>query len=260
QRASKPWGWHGLPNRCCKSKASPLHVQIRHTRGGAKRRGGGVNAPPRNAPCWGALGPPERPMTPLILGINRTQDASICVMRGSEVLCSIQKERLTRQKHHWGKLEDFRMVYGPRIECLREPVDVLVECFSSDREIERLPQYQAELAETIRFAPGCRRTRISHHLAHVYSVFHPSPFDEAAVMVIDGQGSPAHEFTERWDAAASLPGHWREVSSFYAADRNGVECLGKQLWDCNEGVLVGLGMFYHLLTQAIFGGEGNEGK
>src|SRR5690606_18988309 len=51
QRASKPWGWHGLPNRCCKSKASPLHVQIRHTRGGAKRRGGGV---------LGAAGPPLR--------------------------------------------------------------------------------------------------------------------------------------------------------------------------------------------------------
>src|SRR5690606_3684841 len=29
---------------------------------------------------------------------------------------------------------------------------------------------------------------------------------------------------------------------------------------CNEDVLVGLGMFYHLLTQAIFGGEGDEGK
>src|SRR5690606_7422516 len=44
QRASKPWGWHGLPNRSCKSKASPLHVQIRHTRGGAKRRGGGIRS------------------------------------------------------------------------------------------------------------------------------------------------------------------------------------------------------------------------
>src|SRR5690606_19424763 len=43
QRASKPWGWHGLPNRCCKSKASPLHVQIRHTRGGAQRRGGEIS-------------------------------------------------------------------------------------------------------------------------------------------------------------------------------------------------------------------------
>src|SRR5690606_3085471 len=48
QRASKPWGWHGLPNRCCKSKASPLHVQIRHTRGGAKRRGGVIRSVPEH--------------------------------------------------------------------------------------------------------------------------------------------------------------------------------------------------------------------
>ncbi|OWW22759.1 carbamoyltransferase C-terminal domain-containing protein, partial [Noviherbaspirillum denitrificans] len=52
----------------------------------------------------------------------------------------------------------------------------------------------------------------------------------------------------------------REVSSFYRADRRRVECIGKQMWDRNEQRLVGLGMFYFLLTQAIFPGEGNEGK
>jgi carbamoyltransferase len=57
-----------------------------------------------------------------------------------------------------------------------------------------------------------------------------------------------------------VPGDWREVSSFYRADRQRIECIGKQLWDRNELRLVGLGMFYFLLTQAIFPGEGNEGK
>lgn len=36
---------------------------------------------------------------PLVLGVNRTQDASICLMRGSQLEWAIQKERLTRQKH-----------------------------------------------------------------------------------------------------------------------------------------------------------------
>jgi carbamoyltransferase len=110
------------------------------------------------------------------------------------------------------------------------------------------------------FSPDCRRTRISHHLAHVYSVFHPSPFEDAAVMIIDGQGSPVSEFTEKWSGAKDVPANWREVSSFYRADREHVECIGKQLWDRNERRLVGLGMFYFLLTQTIFPGEGNEGK
>jgi len=197
---------------------------------------------------------------PRILGVNRTQDASLCLMQGSRVLCAVQKERLTRHKHHWGRLDDFRRVYAPRLPALDSPIDVLVECYSSDAEIEHLDAYLQELRDTLVFASDCRRARISHHVAHLYSVFHPSPFDEAAVMIIDGQGSPVSEFTEQWSGAKNLPGDWREVSSFYRADRRHVECLGKQVWDRDEQRLVGLGMFYFLLTQAIFPGEGNEGK
>lgn len=198
---------------------------------------------------------------PTVLGINRTQDASITMLRGSQMVCSIQKERLTRQKHHWGKLDDLRNVYAPKLFCLDETIDVLVECYSSDNELARLPEYEQEIAETLKLAPDCKRARISHHLAHLCSVFHPSPFDEAAIMVVDGQGSPARDFTETWSDAASYPPHWREVSSFYAVDRSGrLDCLGKQLWDCDDHRLVGLGMFYFLLTQAMFPGEGNEGK
>ncbi|WON72768.1 carbamoyltransferase [Nitrosospira sp. Is2] len=197
---------------------------------------------------------------PVVLGVNRTQDASICLMRGSQVVYAIQKERLTREKHHWGKLDDFRNIYMPHLPDLKRPIDVLVECYSSDTEIKNLSAYEQELAETLTISPDCRRARISHHLAHVYSVFHPSPFEEAAVMIIDGQGSPVSEFTEKWSGAKDVPSNWREVSSFYRSDRQHVECIGKQLWDRNERRLVGLGMFYFLLTQTIFPGEGNEGK
>lgn len=197
---------------------------------------------------------------PVVLGVNRTQDASICLMHGSRIIFAIQKERLTRQKHHWGRLDDFRNVYAPLLAGFGQPIDVLVECYSSDTEAENLAAYQQELEQVLDFAPSCRRTRISHHLSHMYSVFHPSPFKNAAVMIIDGQGSPVSEFTEQWSGAKKLPGDWREVSSFYRTDRERIECVGKQLWDRDEQRLVGLGMFYFLLTQAIFPGEGNEGK
>jgi carbamoyltransferase len=197
---------------------------------------------------------------PLVLGINRTQDASICLVQGSRLLWAIQKERLTRRKHHWGKPGDIRDFYLPRLPWPERPIDVVVECFSSDEEAQRLPLYEEELVASLRLAPGCRRARISHHLAHVYSVFHPSPFREAAVMIVDGQGSPVSELTEYWPGAAYVPGDWREVASFYRADRERVLCIGKQLWDRDDARLVGLGMFYFLLTQTMFPGEGNEGK
>jgi carbamoyltransferase len=197
---------------------------------------------------------------PVVLGLNRTQDASACLMFGSQLAWAIQKERLTRRKHHWGKPGDVSGLYCPRLPGLDRPIDVLVECFSSDPEVGRLDQYNAELEQALRFAPDCRRVRISHHLAHLYSVFHPSPFHEAAVMVIDGQGSPVAELTEHWRGATEVPGDWREVSSFYRATRERTECIGKQVWERDDGRLVGLGMFYFLLTQTLFPGEGNEGK
>lgn len=199
---------------------------------------------------------------PRVVGVNRTQDGSICVLDGSRVVCCIQKERLSRRKHHWGRLGDLRDFYCHAIAGLDErPIDALVECFSSDREIERLDEYDDELRETLKFSPGAKRARISHHLSHLYSVFPPSPFDEAAVMIVDGQGSPASQFDERWPGSDRVPGHWREVSSFYRVDRDGrIDCLDKQLWVGDEDEPVGLGMFYFLLTQAMFPGEGNEGK
>ena len=193
---------------------------------------------------------------PVVLGINRTQDASACLMQGSHLLWAIQKERVTRHKHHWGGPGDVRDHYGPRLPWPERPLDIVVECFSSDDEVRDPARYDDELHATLRLAPGGRRARISHHLAHLVSAFHPSPFRDAAVMVIDGQDSPVAELTAPWSGAAYVPGNWREVASFYRADRERVHCIGKQLWDRDDTHLVGLGMFYFLLTQAIFPGEG----
>ena len=197
---------------------------------------------------------------PVVLGLNRTQDASACLMRGSALQWAIQKERLTRIKHHWGRPGDLSDHYAPRLPGLGSSVDVLVECYSSDAEIDKLQLYERELAATLALAPDVRRARISHHVAHLYSAFHPSPFEQAAVMVIDGQGSAVADFTDSWSGAAEVPGDWREVASFYQAGRAGITCLAKQVWDRDDQRLCGLGMFYFLLTQAIFPGEGNEGK
>ena len=71
-------------------------------------------------------------------------------MRGSRMELCIQKERLTRRKHHWGAVGDFRNIYARRLPALRQPIDVLVECFSSDREVEKLHSYDEELADVLK--------------------------------------------------------------------------------------------------------------
>jgi carbamoyltransferase len=198
---------------------------------------------------------------PVVVGINRTQDGSVAVARGASAVHTLQKERLSRRKHHWGRLGDLPTLYVPRMPALREPVDLVVECFSSDDEVKHLDAYHQEVRDALDLRPDARIVTISHHLSHLYSAFPPSPFDTAAAMVIDGQGSPVRDFTEPCGLGEETPPDLLEVSSFYRCERGRPpECLAKQLWDGDWDRPTGLGCFYYLLTRLMFTGEGSEGK
>lgn len=213
--------------------------------------------------------PPHRRLCPgahdatdgvAVLGINRTQDGSLCLLRDGEVVLCIAKERLSRRKHDWGRLGDLQRLYAPRLPDLGAPVDLVVESYSSDPEIAHLDDYRREIDQALRFRGPARAVRVSHHLAHLYSAFHTSGASRAAVMVIDFMGSPAADVAEPWPGKPADPGGLVEVASFYHASEERITCLGKQLWDRDRSRPVGLGCFYYFLTQALFPGEGNEGK
>jgi carbamoyltransferase len=195
-----------------------------------------------------------------VVGINRTQDASISVIEAPSTAYSLQKERITRRKHHWGRLGDVRDLYRPHVPRLDQPVDLVVECYSSDSEIRNRPAYHQELREVLTFRDAPRIVQVSHHLAHAYSAFYPSPFSHAAALVVDCQGSPLKDCTEAGGGFATVDPNLLEVASFYSCQRSGIECVSKQLWDGNWSNPVGLGCFYYQLTRMIFPGEGNEGK
>ncbi|WP_306391566.1 carbamoyltransferase C-terminal domain-containing protein [Telluria beijingensis] len=183
--------------------------------------------------------------TPVVLGINRGRHASICLMHGAHVQWSIQKERLTRRRHHPGEPGDVDAVYLPCLSGLERPLDVLVECHAAGDAAA----HDAEAGDDrkLAFAHGARRARIPQHLAHVYSAFHPSPFREAAVLVLG-----SHD-----DAG---PGDDRALATCYRVDRERIACIGQQVAGDGEHLAAGLGMFYFRLTQALFPGAGNEGK
>ena len=193
-----------------------------------------------------------------VLGINRTQDASICLLQGGVVVCATQKERLSRTKHAWGSLGDFAMYYS-KLQELSSAIDLVVECFSSDPQITLLEEYRSELTKCLRFRGEPRFDLISHHIAHLYSAFFPSGYDHAAVMIIDAMGSPQEHisgnYSTKFNAAPVV-----EVASFYRASRSQIDVIAKQFWSVCDQVPRGLGCFYHLLTQAIFPGGGNDGK
>jgi carbamoyltransferase len=200
--------------------------------------------------------------SPTVVGINRTQDGSVAVTRGGASMYSLQKERISRRKHHWGRLGDLPKLYQGRLPFLDGPVDLVVEGWSSDAEFDRLEEYHAELRETLQLTPDARIVQISHHVTHLYSAFHPSPFDVAAGLVVDNQGSAVRHFTDTLPLPDGTDPDLLEVSSFYRCERGGrIECFAKQLWDGDWERPVGLGCFYALLTKMLWPqGEGNEGK
>ncbi len=199
---------------------------------------------------------------PTVVGINRTQDGSVAVTRGGGTIYSLQKERLSRRKHHWGRLGDLPGLYQGRLPFLDGPVDLVVEGWSSDSEHDRIEEYHQELRDSLDLTPDARIVQVSHHVTHLYSAFHPSPFDVAAGLVVDNQGSRLRHLTEDWRPPEGADPDLLEVSSFYRCERDGrIECIAKQLWDGDWAAPVGLGCFYALLTKMIWPeGEGNEGK
>lgn len=206
--------------------------------------------------------------TPTVVGINRTQDGSIAVATPDTVY-SLQKERVSRRKHHWGRLGDLPQFYLERFPELHQPVDLVVEGWSSDTEVEHVGAYHDELRQCLELSNAARIVAVSHHLSHLYSAFPPSPFDAAAGMVIDAQGSRVRDLTEPAPQVvplpvqtAAAPADLLEVATFYRCERGQpVEVVAKQLWDGDWGRPVGLGCFYSLLTKVLWPeGEGNEGK
>ena len=72
----------------------------------------------------------------------------------------------------------------------------------------------------------------SHHLAHAYTAFYPSGFEEATILIVDGLGSAQQTH-----------------SIFKGSINNGIECVFEQ-----KGT--GIGKLYALVTEALGFGPG----
>ncbi|NIR28427.1 MAG: hypothetical protein GWN84_03700 [Gammaproteobacteria bacterium] len=155
-------------------------------------------------------------MTKSVLGISAFyHDAAAAIVHGSEVLAAAQEERFTRKKH------DPRFPRHAVNYCLEEAflegeeLDAVVfydnPLLTLDRVVKNCMQAGASSAE--QFAKASRsvlgvklwveeyveRTLgglgkagrllyTEHHMAHGASAFYPSPFQEAAIMTLDGVG------------------------------------------------------------------------
>src|SRR6059058_5168531 len=179
-----------------------------------------------------------------VLGINAyDHDVSACLLRDGEIAFAINKERLTRKKHDGGfyqKVVDY---------CLAaegisfDDIDLVVRnCYVlpvEDLELRMLSQYVPEVMDDqeriqakhnpLYLSKSNKVMTVSHHLAHAYSAFAACPFNEGAVMVVDGVGNYSSDIAEPGQLTENVNPLAREAESYYKFDGTSIETL-KKVW------------------------------
>lgn len=178
----------------------------------------------------------------IVLGIHKDpwHDTGAAIIVGdanSYDVCMISEERLDRVK-------DSRAFPSRAIaKCLDfaggislDDVDLIVLDYIRDRDWHKdehsRPCTKSTILESI---DPSKIAVINHHHAHACSTFYSSPFDEAAILVVDGRGSD------------------NETQSLFVGDTNGVRLVAKT-------DRIGIGLLYACVTQAIGFGLLQEGK
>lgn len=151
-----------------------------------------------------------------ILGVSAYHgDCSACLIKNGRVIAAVEEERFTRIKHWAGfpkqsiafclKQGNVSLQTVDKIAVARDPranwrakvkallrygcgLNRLVDRFKNYGSIGSIPQVLSERfnADFAKIKP--KLIHVEHHKAHIASAFLVSPFDEAAILTIDGFG------------------------------------------------------------------------
>jgi carbamoyltransferase len=181
-------------------------------------------------------------MNQWVMGLGASMhNGAVCLLKGDEIIVAIQEERLVRTK----RAGLFGGEYAQAIEyCLNyakiHPRDLsLVVCCSINTE--RIPPERRtrwwEMSQDVSKNPildtianHVPTLNIPHHHGHALSAFATSGFEESAILVIDGVGSPYEDFKDLESAASKSidPEGW-EIISLYVASGTTIKCLEKHV-------------------------------
>ncbi len=210
-----------------------------------------------------------------ILGlVTYDHDVSACLLRDGEIAVAISKERITREKHATGFYQEVveYCLYAEKISladlslivrnCYILPVEEMETrllyqdstTFMDDKERRQAfkhPLYRSKSENVV---------TVSHHLAHAYSAFAPSPFNDGVVMVVDGVGSYRSDVTEPFSDGEGIEPLARESESYYRFDGTSIETIKKVWLKPSRGFLSdeffcmpGLGALYSRASTYVFG-------
>ena len=214
---------------------------------------------------------PSTDQQPWVLGISASHNGSVCLLHGDQIVVAIQEERLSRFKRH-------RIVgRGPSLAtqyCLNyaglapAELDLVVLCVQGKANDE-LHDIYLDPFLTLR-AHEVPLLTIPHHYGHAFSAFATSGFAESAILIVDGAGSPASDFTtsEKQLLNGDCVQAWETISLYYGSGTSIVP-LEKHVVDRGawltmyEGEMPSfgsLGGMFSAAAQQIFGESTEAGK
>lgn len=205
-----------------------------------------------------------------VLGTGLSHDGSAVLLKDGCVCVGVEKERVTRRKHDGGN-DTAAVEYCLAAEGIGiGDIALVVQCANFD--IPPRDRYHGR-----RLFAGAGHppiVDISHHLAHAWSAAGTTPFEDCAIMVIDGCGSPYEQCTDLaggivLPAERRRAGMWCEKDSFYRFDGRDVVPLLKDFSDFATGDTAAIQMpttrhsiggFYQAVSGYVFGNIDDAGK
>lgn len=215
------------------------------------------------------------PIKPVyVLGINAyDHDVSACLLKDGVIAYAIEKERVTRNKHATGFYEEV-VDYCLKAEGIKlSDVDLVVRnCYVlpvEDMETrliyESIPEFMDDEERLfahkheLYLSTSPKVMTISHHMAHAYSAFAVCPYDDGAVMIVDGVGSYAADIKEPGQLTEGVNPLARESESYYSFTGSQLTAVKKIWLNPVRGFLSdefffmrGLGAAYSRVSSYIF--------
>lgn len=157
---------------------------------------------------------------PWVLGISASHNGAVCLLKGHDLVVSVQEERLVRKKRRkiYGAQHSLSLEYCLDYAGIKpHDLDMVVLSVTGD---SRSPMHDLKLNKYLQVEQnGIETLVIGHHLGHAISAFATSGFDEAAVLVVDGIGSTLNDLSKEELATIKGPltDGWESVSLYSAA-------------------------------------------
>lgn len=206
-----------------------------------------------------------------VLGTGLSHDGSVCLLADGQVVLAIEKERLTRRKHDGGNDQLAMQYVLDKAGITLDDVAVVVQNENFGMFRDGNSQYSGQ---DRMLNDATRVVTISHHLAHAYSAFGASGFDQASVLVVDGCGNAYEDCidlapgTEVNSMLAGLGHIYFEKDSYYTSEGGALRTVAKDFspwgargWELSPPTTMhSIGGVYQAFSHYVFGDFADSGK